>query len=220
MPSQEKGRKINGVGSANTVPSAARPFKIKTVKVKGVRRGQLGIFEGYRRWRHPRGYGVHSPYAFNLVTSVVHPGDYSWYGYSDIDRTFPGVVDRKVRREARMLLRLVAELRPRSVFLPSGAHPSFHAAIHAAGSFIQILRKPKQAAEADMICTHGDFIPLDIILAHISRPGRSLAILNAPEGWADRIFEALEEGVLVRGCRNIFATARDGMQKLQYTMKI
>ncbi len=51
-------------------------------------------------------------------------------------------------------------------------------------------------------------------------PGRSLAILNAPEGWADRIFEALGEGVLVRGCHNIFATARDGMQKLQYTMKI
>ena len=71
-----------------------------------------------------------------------------------------------------------------------------------------------------MICTHGNFIPLDIILTHISRPGRSLAILNAPEGWADRIFEALGEGVLVRGCHNIFATARDGMQKLQYTMKI
>ena len=163
-----------------------RQFKIKTVKVKGVRCGQLGIFEGYRRWRHTRGYGVHSPYAFNLVTSVVHPGDYSWYGYSDIDRTFPEVVDRKVRREARMLLRLVAELRPRSVFLPSGAHPSFHAAIHAAGSSIQILRKPKQAAEADMICTHGNFIPLDIILAHISRPGRSRPHLRGTRGGSTR----------------------------------
>ena len=121
----------------------------------------FGIFEGYRRWRHTRGYGVHSPFAFRLVTNVVHPGDYSWYGYADIDRTFPDTVDRKVRREARMLLRLVAELRPRAVFLPSGAHPSFHAAIHAADSAIRILRKPKQAAEADMICTHGDFIPLD-----------------------------------------------------------
>ena len=89
-----------------------------------------------------------------------------------------------------------------------------------AGSSIQILRKPKQAAEADMICTHGTSYLLTSFSPTLSRPGRSLAILNAPEGWADRIFEALGEGVLVRGCHNIFATARDGMQKLQYTMKI
>lgn len=184
------------------------------------RRRKFGVFEGYRRWRHTRGYGVHSPYAFHLVTNVVHPGDYSWYGYADIDRTFPGTVDRKVRREARMLLRLVAELRPAAVFLPMGAHPSFHAAIHAADSGIRILRKPKQAAEADMICTHGNFIPLEVILDHISRQGRSVAIIDVPDGWADRIFEALGEGVMVRGCRNLFAVSREGMQKLQYTMRI
>ena len=39
------------------------------------------IWEGYLRWRHSHGFGVHSPYAYHIVTGVIRPGDYGYYGY-------------------------------------------------------------------------------------------------------------------------------------------
>lgn len=43
------------------------------------------LFKKYLRWRHSRGYGVHSPYAYRFVTDVLRPGDYGFYAYHDID---------------------------------------------------------------------------------------------------------------------------------------
>lgn len=179
-----------------------------------------GVFERYRRWRHSRGYGVHSPFAYRLVERVIHPGPYCYYGYGDIDETFPGSVDRRVRREARMLLRLVAELHPASIFLPTGIHPAYHAAVQAADSKIEIVRKPRLASTADMICTQADFIGLDTLRAHLAVPGHSVALVNAPEGWDEALFEAVGEGMMMTGTRNLFVVAREGMQKISYTVQI
>ena len=43
------------------------------------------IWNNYLRWRHSKGFGVHSPFAYNLVTTVVRPGIYGYYGYDDIE---------------------------------------------------------------------------------------------------------------------------------------
>ena len=46
------------------------------------------ISETYKRWRHTRGYGVHSPFAYSLVKEVVRPGrKYGHYGYEEIDNS-------------------------------------------------------------------------------------------------------------------------------------
>lgn len=38
------------------------------------------MITGYRAWRHTHGYGVHSPYAYMLVTEVLDlPGGYAYY---------------------------------------------------------------------------------------------------------------------------------------------
>lgn len=43
----------------------------------------LGI--SFKRWRHSKGYGVHSPYAFNFVNDVLRPGRYGLYSYLELD---------------------------------------------------------------------------------------------------------------------------------------
>ncbi|MCH5236716.1 MAG: hypothetical protein J1E95_02830 [Muribaculaceae bacterium] len=40
----------------------------------------------YLCWRHSKGYGVHSPFAFRMVNDVISPGPYGYYGYKEIDR--------------------------------------------------------------------------------------------------------------------------------------
>lgn len=69
-----------------------------------------------RRIQHRRGYGVHSPFAFNMLIQVVYaPGQY--YAYRSLDALFSRR-DRLMfpRRRAvdRLLFRLSNALQPRS----------------------------------------------------------------------------------------------------------
>lgn len=77
-----------------------------------------------RRIRHRCGYGVHSPFAFDLITQVLYnPGRY--YAYERIDGLFPRWARRlRVRRLAvcRLLFRLANRWQPQVVCAP-GAGP-------------------------------------------------------------------------------------------------
>jgi len=37
------------------------------------------------RWRHRRGYGVHSPWAFSWITQVIY-NDMAYYAYANLQR--------------------------------------------------------------------------------------------------------------------------------------
>lgn len=176
--------------------------------------------EWYRRLRHTYGFGVHSPFAYRLVKEVVRPGNVAWYGYNDIDAAMSGAFDRKVRREARMLLRLACFLRPESIFIPLGVHPAYHSALKHADSRTPLLRKPKEASKAVMICTHGDFLPELLLEKALQDPGSIVAILDARPDWADRLFDSMKEGLLLKGKRNALLICREGMRKVSYTMRI
>ena len=61
------------------------------------------------RWRHRRGYGIHSPWAFALVTGVIYEkGDF--YAYADLPD------DRNVK----LLFRLANDFQPKKVILYNG----------------------------------------------------------------------------------------------------
>lgn len=71
------------------------------------------------RWRHTRGYGVHSPLAFRIVKECVRPD--SRYGfYSDAYLDFEYHEDKKALKNARMAIRLINLLRPQRIWYPNG----------------------------------------------------------------------------------------------------
>jgi hypothetical protein len=174
----------------------------------------------YKRLRHTYGFGVHSPFAYDLVERVIRPGRYSYYGYQDIDDTFTEKLLPKVRREARTLLRLAAYMRPESAFIPTGIHAAYHAAVHAADSHIKVERRPHHAEESDMICTNCDFIPLEALCRAISRDNVVIAFKEYPKGWERELFASLREGVMLLGTKNLIIISHAGMQKLTYTMLV
>ncbi len=72
------------------------------------------------RFRHRRGYGVHSPFAFDLITQVLYsPGEY--YAYSTLDQQF-SFWERALhsRRLAvnHLLFRLANRWQPRQIWAP------------------------------------------------------------------------------------------------------
>lgn len=75
----------------------------------------------YRRWRHSRGFGVHSPWAYSLVSEVLRSNDsYGYYAWPSIDRTFG-----RQSRLARMVYALIVHLQPSAVTV--AGDPLWHA---------------------------------------------------------------------------------------------
>ena len=70
-----------------------------------------------RRWRHTRGYGVHSPLAFSIVKECIRP-DRRYGFYCDHYLDFEYHEDRRGLRHARMIVRLLNLLRPKHVWMP------------------------------------------------------------------------------------------------------
>lgn len=173
----------------------------------------------FQRWRHSHGYGVHSPFGYNVVTRAIRPGKYGWYGYSDIDLSMVHP-DWHIRREARMLLRLVAMLKPGSAFIPNGTHPAYQAAVRAVSKKIVIRQHGHDADECDLICTRGDFLPLQTLIDTLSRPGGWVALKDAPEGWEEQLFDAMKEGIMFVGKSNILIIPHPGMEKIRYPMAL
>lgn len=65
----------------------------------------------YKAWRHSRGYGIHSPFAYSLVREAINPGrGYGWYGYEAIDVAMHSGLSQRDWIEARLLLRTGAFL--------------------------------------------------------------------------------------------------------------
>lgn len=71
----------------------------------------------FQRWRHYKGYGVHSPFAYRFVTNVLRPGRYSFYSYEEIDN-FLTPAERKDYRHInfiKFIIRLANFLKTRRI---------------------------------------------------------------------------------------------------------
>lgn len=180
------------------------------------------ISDAYKRWRHTHGYGVHSPFAYTVVKGVVNPDrNYAWYAYEDIDNSISANSLPGSRSMARTLLRLAAFLDVHDAFLPNDDRTSpFRCALKSANSSMHISSALSDLGKCPLVCSVGDYVPLDRLKEIINTPGRTIAVRDIPESWPDELFDALDEGLMLRGKRNVLVFHRDGMQKLSYTVRL
>ncbi len=185
----------------------------------------MSPFKAYVRWRHYRGFGVHSPFAYTLVTMAVNPGDYGYYGYSRIDNVIlrPGFKGYPhARNDARLLLRLLVQLGSRRLLVPEGL-PAMCAAAEGAG--ISCLRfkegKPNTLPKAHP----GDFLvatpgqpPIEQIEERL-KAGTAVLALSPSEECVDAMYKACERGLIFHGVRLLLAVPREEMAFVAYTMK-
>lgn len=85
------------------------------------------------RWRHRKGYGIHSPFAYNLVTQVLYtPGRY--YADDRLDGLFPWWERYVLRRRLvchRLLFRLANYWQPREIHVPADVDGEVNSFLHA-----------------------------------------------------------------------------------------
>lgn len=91
------------------------------------------ILKWPRRYRTSRGFGVHSPFAFDFITKVLRDFDACYYAYPEIDALCgkthrDTLLDNMVfslgdyeRQEARMMFRILCHLNPDQIIEIGGA---------------------------------------------------------------------------------------------------
>ena len=74
------------------------------------------LFGWYLRWRHGKGFGVHSPFAFDFLRSELRaPRGYAYYDYDSLPES-----DIYNRDTLRLLYRVLLRLRPQRVCIEGG----------------------------------------------------------------------------------------------------
>ena len=83
----------------------------------------MQIINRFRRWRHSRGFGIHSPFAFRFVCEVLNPPrKYGFYAYDQLDALRHQLRVRTISKQRlRMLFRVIGELRPATVAIVAEA---------------------------------------------------------------------------------------------------
>ena len=187
----------------------------------------LGIrrpFVWLSRFRHRRGYGVHSPFAFGLITDVVYER-HPYYAYSVLDKEEsphlqPGFV-RCPRKVNHLLFRLVNRVQPRrmvevgcasdSGLYLRGAKPSAAYSFSAsparlhldAGEPVDFLylndyRRPRLVREAFELCV-GHATPRSLFVVggiHYSRAMQRLWRALQSDGRVGVTFDLYDVGLL------------------------
>lgn len=152
----------------------------------------MSIFEHYRRWRHSRGFGVHSPFAYSIVRDALHPPrGYAFYAEEcpkiDVPRRFHSM-------KPRILLRLLLTLKVKNaiagddvVFLGADLPSAYSFAIKSAGMKVR-----KSPMKADFFIIAPDFRGKLPTL----QPTQAMMIMD-PAKFPDEIGNFLKKGLII-----------------------
>lgn len=167
----------------------------------------MNLTELFSRWRHTKGYGVHSPLAFRLVTHVVRPRrDVIYYGEERLDAS--SLPYREIRR-ARILLRLVAELQPSYVWGSPDLPQIYADAIRLAGCVVRVYDGelyPDDFSKADLIVLN-DFKPKKAEFRKMLAAGKSLIAFDVKPKVVEWACQLLKGGVLLEAGKSLIAVS-------------
>ncbi|MDE6298719.1 MAG: hypothetical protein K2M10_03615 [Muribaculaceae bacterium] len=191
------------------------------------------IFSAYLRWRHSKGFGVHSPFAYDVVTTAVRPGKYGFYGYEAIDEAFflsgKGIIGR-MRHDARLLLRMVYVLGIKRVFMAADTPLPFVAAVKSVGAIPVAVKSPRvplpEPAEGDMIFGDPLCFNSEALGKWVAAGGTAMIVRGMPmpgmrpiQSLTDIFSKVMTDGLLLYSPRIVVAHPRKEMEFTSYSMK-
>ena len=185
----------------------------------------------YRRWRHTRGFGIHSPYAYRLLTDSLRPGArYGYYGDTDISAAVEGWrvqtnasgrAAHRLEHRCRLLLRLLAATNPSTLWIDPQL-PAPMRSVAEVGGYHPGERLVSDWHKGMMVvvdASEGRRLPADMC-RHILLPRRCMLVFDVSQALADTLYSLLPEGLMLRGRRVVWLINRRGMRKLSYTVTL
>lgn len=177
-----------------------------------------------KKLRTSRGFGVHSPFAFYLITGVIRQKEAQYYAYQELDALCEGDYGEGsgcTAAEARLLLRLVCHFRPGAVMVSGVAVAPVSAILkEGAPHALRLPAKAEAVAEApadapvmviaDNI-TAAEATDLRALAERLSRhpAGAVLAVRGVASGVAARLWNDINAAPTTRGMD--FSDGRHGL---------
>lgn len=172
-----------------------------------------------KRWRHTRGFGVHSPFAYRIIRDGIRlDKEYAYYADEEIARICRREgLSYHTERDACMFLHITALLNVRNAYISKNAPEPFLTAISRGGGDVRISHNKGDIQDCDLIAMHANGgIPLDELKEFILHPNKTLILKDCPDAMAEALYEVMQEGCMLRGSRNVILLSRLQMQKLIY----
>lgn len=172
----------------------------------------MSLAESYKRWRHTRGYGVHSTFAYRLLTEAIKC-PYAYYGYADVNRLFdPRQRHCLAAERGRLVLRIAAWLRPESYALTDSRAVVLKTAMRTGH------RKARVASPAEaalILAPEGSqaFKQLE----EAAKRGASIVAFGITEEESRRVVEEMSEGVAFIARDALILVTRPQTAKAVYT---
>lgn len=181
----------------------------------------------YKRWRHTRGFGVHSPFAYRLIRYAIRPRpDYAFYADEELeDLALSSGCSGPELRRAKKLLRLAVTLdfRKAVIWLP-GERECFlrlcEAALKAADSAMTVSRNPEDLLGSDFFWSDAREVPLETICLFLHKENRVVLLEASGKCEETEIFKWLPEGVMLYGRRRLLAVHKPGVMKISYSVNV
>lgn len=135
------------------------------------------------RFKQRKGYGIHSPFAFNFVTGVIYEQG-TYYAYRQLDDERKNCSTRQLRRkDYRLLMRLANFQRPKTCLLfPAGQETLIHTFLKAGSCHTQYatfnLQDSTPARPADMIVAATNWEQHAAQLIQQIKPGGLLVVVG------------------------------------------
>ena len=85
---------------------------------------------------------------------------------------------------------------------------------------ISVLFRDRDALACDILCVRAGRFSIATLTAFISSPGKALLLGDIDDDTCQSLFEAMPEGIMIRGKRNAILISRPEMQKVKYLMSI
>ena len=178
------------------------------------------FFDSYKRWRHSKGYGVHSPYAFRMVKDVVRPGNYGYYGYDLIDAVLgsKNSSPELKLKELRLLLRLLVFLHSKRLLAIGPLTQGMLAVAHGAGVEAETFRQSSDLQKDDLVIISNIKTTSEALKKSLGDKTPIIAISPSPE-IRNFMMQPLSHGLLLTGSDIMILIPRPEMHYVSYSMK-
>lgn len=177
------------------------------------------IASAYVRLRHQHGFGVHSPFAYNLVCNALTPTRrYSYYGYRDIEDAAlaPGArISRRQLEDARRLLRLAVSLGSKRLIC-TDANLALTLAVAKALAIECVDASERGFTKGDLVNLTGQSAD---VAADALAAGAAVLATDCDRETADTVRAFRGKGLLLSGTRVNLAVPNENMAFVEYTMR-
>lgn len=183
----------------------------------------MSLWKAYLRWRHSKGFGVHSPYAYEFVSAVVRHGPYRFYSFDETERHLSReeLDDHKFIRSVRFMIRLLNFLAAKRIVTSEGTKRLSEVTALSMKQPYLILRKDKHPdfKKGDVLIGTGGELPIPILRKAIEL--KIPIFILEPDGKTRKFLaEPIERGILFNDPRKMILVPRDEMAYVAYDINL